>query len=60
MKRDITSRIDAIIDNPTIESIEYPKQETMFNTSKINIEVNQAIAYAETTGICSFGRTGTA
>ena len=45
-KDDTTDRIDPLTDDSSIEIIESPKQETLFNTSKIKIETNQSIADA--------------
>ena len=49
-KENVTAQMDPLAEESYIKSIESPKQETLFNTSKINIEVNQTISDPEATG----------
>ena len=43
-------KTDPLTDESSIESIGSPKQKTLFNTSKMNIAVNQAIIDSGATG----------
>ena len=47
---DVTTQIDPLTDDSSTKSIEFPKQETLFNTPKIKIEFKQAIAGAGSKG----------